>query len=547
MATPQLAKKSKDGLRPGYGGWDILDWIVDKGTKYAPILKTGVAALSTYASFKDQQKKNQMQQDAYDDYMAQAEAAGHEARAAIDINYTPMTISGVPTSKADVTDFTAVAARGGLMTLPQRKRYAYGPELEDVEVMDEETITPFGLQQETGIDLTGEQVKYDTGNPRQDAWGVWNSGGVNQEIYEFDFELFFDSGDWMDHISQAPAATGDMQMASHEGNDAFLENRYQELLELNLSPAEAAAQAQKELGSGGPMATGGIAGLRNGGRPGYADSNAKDFAEIDMTISDNPNDPRNMTTVEIISVIKSGRSTPEMFEELRLRGIKDVDLVDLAEFGKDAGEGDVAYSFNERMLDEYNPETGTAEESFLYDLRENNPDVYGAYKEPKNYPEQNFYAEPTWMKAQGGRIGYESGSESGYTFDDFKKEKRQVDQFMSDEKLKKLYEKMMREKKIAEEKTWAAQGGRVGKDNGGIMDLGGMEKDYRTTGGFVPLGGQERADDVPARLSKNEFVMTADAVRAAGGGSINKGAQLMYDTMKNLEARPQSQSQRMIA
>ena len=74
----------------------------------------------------------------------------------------------------------------------------------------------------------------------------------------------------------------------------------------------------------------------------------------------------------------------------------------------------------------------------------------------------------------------------------------------------------------------------------GIMDLGGMEKDYRTTGGFVPLGGRERADDVPARLSKNEFVMTADAVRAAGGGSINRGAQRMYDTMKHLEASPQS-------
>ena len=85
-----------------------------------------------------------------------------------------------------------------------------------------------------------------------------------------------------------------------------------------------------------------------------------------------------------------------------------------------------------------------------------------------------------------------------------------------------------------------AKGGRIRKAPGGIMDLGGMEKDYRTTGGFVPLGGRERADDVPARLSKNEFVMTADAVRAAGGGSINRGAQRMYDTMKHLEASPQS-------
>ena len=89
-----------------------------------------------------------------------------------------------------------------------------------------------------------------------------------------------------------------------------------------------------------------------------------------------------------------------------------------------------------------------------------------------------------------------------------------------------------------EEIPAAAKGGRIKKDNGGIMNLGGLEKDYRTTGGFVPIGAYEKKDDVPARLSKNEFVMTADAVRAAGGGSINRGAQRMYDTMKNLEARP---------
>jgi hypothetical protein len=84
------------------------------------------------------------------------------------------------------------------------------------------------------------------------------------------------------------------------------------------------------------------------------------------------------------------------------------------------------------------------------------------------------------------------------------------------------------------------KGGRVKRDNGGIMDLGGMEKDYRFNGGFVPIGAYEKKDDVPARLSKNEFVFTADAVRAAGGGSINKGAKRMYETMKNLEAQPQA-------
>ena len=89
-----------------------------------------------------------------------------------------------------------------------------------------------------------------------------------------------------------------------------------------------------------------------------------------------------------------------------------------------------------------------------------------------------------------------------------------------------------KEEKYLEKRGYMAEGG--------IMDLkmGGMpaEMDLRG-GGFVPIGAKEKADDVPARLSKNEFVMTADAVRAAGGGSVNKGAKRMYDLMNKLEAR----------
>ena len=80
-----------------------------------------------------------------------------------------------------------------------------------------------------------------------------------------------------------------------------------------------------------------------------------------------------------------------------------------------------------------------------------------------------------------------------------------------------------------------AEGGRIGKAEGGLMDLGGMEKDYRNDGGFVPIGEYEKKDDVPARLSVNEFVFTADAVRGAGGGDIDKGAEIMENVMKNLE------------
>jgi hypothetical protein len=76
---------------------------------------------------------------------------------------------------------------------------------------------------------------------------------------------------------------------------------------------------------------------------------------------------------------------------------------------------------------------------------------------------------------------------------------------------------------------------------GGIMNLkmGGMpvEMDLRAKGGFVPIGKKERADDVPARLSKNEFVFTANAVRNAGNGDIRKGAKRMYNLMHQLEAK----------
>jgi len=78
-------------------------------------------------------------------------------------------------------------------------------------------------------------------------------------------------------------------------------------------------------------------------------------------------------------------------------------------------------------------------------------------------------------------------------------------------------------------------GKKLAMKDGGMIDMGGLEKDYRE-GGFVPIGAEERADDVPARLSKNEFVFTADAVRNAGGGDIDKGAEVMQNMMDNLEA-----------
>ena len=100
-----------------------------------------------------------------------------------------------------------------------------------------------------------------------------------------------------------------------------------------------------------------------------------------------------------------------------------------------------------------------------------------------------------------------------------------------------------------------AEGGRMGfamgPDNpernamqaSGIMGLplnenpaGITELDLRETGGFIPpVGVKEKADDIPAMLSNNEFVFTADAVREMGDGDVDKGAERMYSMMKTLE------------
>ena len=108
----------------------------------------------------------------------------------------------------------------------------------------------------------------------------------------------------------------------------------------------------------------------------------------------------------------------------------------------------------------------------------------------------------------------------------------------------------------------AAYGGRMGYAYGsvdeGIMaapqiaDMMGMpvgnprqnqqgvaELDYRDEGGFVPpIGIKEKEDDIPAMLSNNEFVFTANAVKNAdpsGNQDPEEGAKVMYRTMKMLE------------
>jgi len=153
--------------------------------------------------------------------------------------------------------------------------------------------------------------------------------------------------------------------------------------------------------------------------------------------------------------------------------------------------------------------------------------------------------------ADGGRIGYAGGTE----FEEYLKGREEFNKKQNAEQLYKEFLENKRRQKVAEQKTMAANGGRIGFARGpdnpeqnaiqaaGIMNLplnqnpaGVTELDLRETGGFIPpVGVKEKADDIPAMLANNEFVFTADAVRGMGDGDVNKGAQRMYDMMKKLE------------
>lgn len=179
-----------------------------------------------------------------------------------------------------------------------------------------------------------------------------------------------------------------------------------------------------------------------------------------------------------------------------------------------------------------------------------NPDQAAMF--PEHLAFKQLYE--TENKADGGRIGFKFG---GGAFSDEVKQidlDREMNYLLrvgqargprGSEKLKKQATDNIQSNALDLFYDNLKNGGLAGYFNGGRVDLalgGGpnrepnMEMDLRP-GGFIPVGIAERADDVPARVSKNEFVMTADAVRAAGGGSVDKGAQVMYDLMNRLEGQ----------
>ena len=165
--------------------------------------------------------------------------------------------------------------------------------------------------------------------------------------------------------------------------------------------------------------------------------------------------------------------------------------------------------------------------------------------------------------AMGGRMQYAMGSNDEVDLQEMLNAEPKLDtskmlrspKFDSplaipDDVLKKLIEYLRRNKAdggIMNRAGYALGGGDTASQNAmqaaGIEGLpmrqnpkGVQELDLRDNGGFIPpVGIKEKEDDIPAMLSNNEFVFTADAVRGMGDGDVELGAQRMYDQMKTLE------------
>ena len=220
-------------------------------------------------------------------------------------------------------------------------------------------------------------------------------------------------------------------------------------------------------------------------------------------------------------------------EEGEKSGVMEMLAVDV-----DAGGDD-----EEDMLMAYTPGFSSQEKSYLFrrmgasggaERSYTMPQLYRILKNPADYPEDAAVLKEIAVmglgKKDGGRIGFKNGTGANRVSELL---------ILRDELIGKGEDVSDIEAEIFQ------LTGKTFKSVGGISEIptgeprlnaGGVaERDYRQTGGFVPVGIKERADDVPAMLSKNEFVMTADAVRGIGNGSVEEGSRKLYNTMKQAE------------
>ena len=207
----------------------------------------------------------------------------------------------------------------------------------------------------------------------------------------------------------------------------------------------------------------------------------------------------------------------------------------LADFFQDEKKRNILSDVLKGATSAYGGKIAYDDQKRINEARQRDYDDYVSRRADVSSQLEDVVPELDIKMANGGRVNYyEGGMSMASMSEDEMKFMRLVGEFMEqgftqEEAIEAARDELAR-------KTMAV---------GGIMDLdirtnpqGTQEIDYRENGGFVPpIGIKEKADDIPAMLSNNEFVMTADSVRGIGNGSVKNGAKKLYSIMKEAEGR----------
>jgi hypothetical protein len=373
------------------GVLDIINSAKDYYDEYKDLIDLGGSAGKAYLDYKDQKRRNELDERAYREYMLEKEAAGKEAQAAVDLNLTPMQITGIPTSKADVTSFQKVA-QGGIIGLKNGGDPNAGITALRKKAPDVVKAMGFNKGGGPGIEALRKKAPdvvkrmgFEEGSPDTVMFGMDGGGDLSfpkiegkSDEYAILSGLFNDVDGKVDEQTKMQYYKTLIPYVYKNGD---------------ISKTEYDAMIEEVIVN---KAKGGIANLKNGGRPGYM------FGEgpvMDETVKlmvgvkeDNDTDGTVNVDDAVLMAYSAGDPLMNVDKMSRKTLIKHLNQMELPE--TDASEFD---DDNIRQI--------------LIDFA---PDMYTGTK--------------------------------------------------------------------------YAKGGRVKRAAGGVMDLGGMEKDYRFNGGFVPLG-----------------------------------------------------------
>ena len=544
--------------------FDYVKKAKDYYDEYKDLIDLGGQAGKAYLDYKDQKRRNELDEQAYRDYMLEKESAGQEAQTAVDINLTPMEVTGVPTSKADVTSFQAVA-NGGIIGL--KNGGAPNAGIAALRKKAPGVVKRMGYNEGSGKNGVMQIIDKIRNNNYKRQLGETDQGDLNERTtvietnnaFKEPFRAIAEPGESKNRSILNALISDGMEGMEEKMDEASKDKMILSLIKEMRETGEMEKDEYNmymESYLTSEMQKGGIAGLRNGGRPGYMMGEG----------------PVMDGTVKIEDAVKMAGYEPGVpttgdLYDMNNPDYKGINPKIIREF---IDEGiPLGYTSPEEYFDDFygpfakkNKETIMAKKGGIADLRKkyaigSDPDEYDPYEDmsvkeiliEEGYPtaneaefEEEFGTLGSKNKTDNTmKMAYNSGTAYSNNEGVHGIERAyRIWQILPDD-IQGGYGGFQ---DFFETSDWHGvkmkKGGRVKYANGsdGILDLGGREKDYRFNGGFVPIGEYEKKDDVPARLSKNEFVFTADAVRAAGGGSINKGAQKMYNTMKTLEAQP---------